>query len=165
MDIREYNRFMAERLQKAKEFAESDAIKDIVGMESVTHYQMSFYREGFTDKELEKWDDVKRRDKDSPWYGHSGQTGKFSNARTTAKILTGETSELRDSIYYEHTERGVRITSPTAYGRVHQYGLEANIYGKKSFRMPARPFMGRSVVMIDNIKSKIKREFVKILNQ
>lgn len=165
MDISEYNRFFQDKMQQIKAFAESSDIKDITGMEAVAHYQDSFKNEGFTDKDLKGWDDVKRRDKDSPWYGHSGQTGKFSQARTTAKILTGETSELRDSIYFEHTDRGVRIISPTAYGRVHQFGLEAKIYGKKSFQMPARPFMGRSILLKNNIENKIKREFIKILNR
>lgn len=165
MDIQEYSRLFRQKMQEINEFAESDAIKDIAGVEAVNHYQMSFYWEGFTDESLVPWDDVVRRDPDSPWYGHSGQTGKFSQARTSAKILTGETGELRDGIYFEHTDSGVRITSSTAYGRVHQYGLPAKIYGKKVFQMPARPFMGKSKVMVGNIKSKIKREFIKILKR
>ena len=165
MDINEYNGLMKERLQQLKDFAESDDIKDIAGVEAVNHYKSSFDNEGFTDQRLEKWDDVVRRDQDSDWYGHSGQTGKFSQARTQAKILSGETGELADGISYAHTDIGVRITSSTLYGRVHQFGMQAKIYGKKAFQMIARPFMGRSEVMITNIKDKIKREFNKILTK
>jgi phage virion morphogenesis protein len=163
MNLEDGNKIFQERMQKLQDFVESDDIKDIMGVEAQTHYQMSFVREGFTDESLDPWQDVKRRDDKSEWYGHSGQTGKFSQARTAAKILTGETSELRDSIYYEYTDNGVRITSPTPYGRVHQFGLQAKIYGKKAFTMIARPFMGYSKVMVGNIKDKIRREFVKIL--
>lgn len=165
MDMNEANRIIQQKMQELQDFAKSDDIKDIAGVEAVNHFKSSFDNQGFTDKTLEPWQDVKRRDKDSDWYGHSGQTGKFSQARTTAKILSGETGELADGIYYKHTDRGVRVTSPTAYGRVHQFGMQAMIYGKKAFQMIARPFMGRSEVAITNIKDKIKREFVKILSK
>ena len=165
MDINEYNRLFQEKMREIKAFAESDAIKDILGTEAEQHFKKSFDNEGFTDKTLEPWQDVKRRDENSPWHGHSGQTGKYSAARTTAKILTGETRELRNSIFYVYTGRGVRITSPTPYGRVHQYGLPAKIYGKKTFQMTPRPFMGNSVLIVKNINDKIKREFIKILKQ
>lgn len=163
--MNEANRIIQQKMQELQDFAKSDDIKDIAGVEAVNHFKSSFDNQGFTDKTLEPWEDVKRRDEESEWYGHSGQTGKFSQARTTAKILSGETGELADGIYYKYTDRGVRVTSPTAYGRVHQFGMQAMIYGKKAFQMIARPFMGRSEVAIANIKDKIKREFVKILSK
>ncbi|MFV0341019.1 MAG: phage virion morphogenesis protein [Parachlamydiaceae bacterium] len=165
MDINEYNRLFKAKMQEIKAFVEGDDIKDILGVEAVNHFQGSFDNEGFTDKTTEPWQDVKRRDDKSEWYGHSGQTGKFSQARTTAKILTGETRELRNSIFYVHTDSGVKVTSPTAYGRVHQFGLLAKVYGGKSFQMTPRPFMGKSVLLKNNIEDKIKREFIKILKK
>jgi phage gpG-like protein len=165
MDINEGNRLFQEKMRKLREFAEGDNIKDIAGIEAVNHFQESFENEGFTDETLDPWKDVERRDPKSPWYGHSGQTGKFSEARTAAKILTGETGKLRNGLAYVHTDTGVKITSSTPYGRVHQFGLAARIYGKKSFLMTARPFMGPSVVLKNNIEDKIRREFIKILKQ
>jgi Mu-like prophage protein gpG len=166
MDLDEYNRLFQEKIKDIREFVEGSDIKDIIGVEAVNHYQGSFDNEGFTDKTLEGWQDVKRRDEDSPWYGHDSQAnGKFSEARATAKILTGKTSTLRESIFFIHTDLGVRITSPTPYGRVHQYGLLAKVYGKASFQMTPRPFMGHSVLLISNINDKIKREFIKILKR
>lgn len=164
-DAEQWQRELEAKLEELQDFVESDDIKDILGVEAVNHFKGSFDNEGFTDETTEKWQDVKRRDPSSGWYGHSGQTGKFSQARTTAKVLSGETKELQSSIYYEHTEKGARITSPTAYGRVHQFGLQAKIYGKKAFNMIARPFMGKSKVLKENILAKIKREFVKILKK
>lgn len=165
MDINEGNRLFQEKMRKLKEFAESDNIKDMAGREAVEHFQESFINEGFTDESLDPWKDVERRDPKSPWYGHSGQSGKFSEARTAAKILTGETGDLLKGLSYVHTDTGVRITSSTPYGRVHQFGLAAKIYGKKTFLMTARPFMGKSVVLKNNIEDKIRREFIKILKQ
>lgn len=181
MDIQEYNRQFQQRMREIQQFVEGDDIKDIMGTDAVDHFKGSFDNEGFTDESLDKWDDVARRDPNSPWYGHSGFSsekpakkikkgntelvGNFSQARATAKILRGETSHLRNSINYKYTERGVRITSPTPYGRVHQFGLQARIYGKKLFTMIARPFMGKSKVLKTNIEDKIKREIKKILTK
>lgn len=165
MNIRDFARAFPQKMQDLKDFVEGDDIKDILGVEATNHFKESFDNEGFTDEKLEKWDDVERRDKESAWYGHSGQTGKFSPARTMAKILSGETGELANSIDYKYTGQGVRVTSPTAYGHVHQFGKLAKIYGKKSFQMTARPFMGKSVLLKATIENKIKREFIRILKQ
>lgn len=163
MDIHEFNRRFAEKMDEIKEFVNGDDIRDIIGVEAVNHYKKSFTDEGFTDKVLNPWQDVKRRDKTSQWYGHSGQTGKFSAARTTAAVLSGETRELANAITYRKTERGVRISNDKAYASVHNYGGRAKIYGKKEFQMPQRRFIGRSSVMITNINAKIKREVTRIL--
>lgn len=165
MDLSKFAELFPEKMKKIQEFVEGDDVKDIIGTEAVSHYKESFANEGFTDETLEKWDDVERRDKDSEWYGHSGQTGKFSAARTTAKILTGETSELRESITYEKTATGSKITSDKEYSGVHQFGKKAKVYGKKEFTMKARPYMGKSKKMKANTEKKIKKEIIKIIKQ
>ena len=108
---------------------------------------------------------MKRREPTSPWYGHSGQTGKFSNARTSSKILSGETKELQNSITFDHIAYGARIKSDKPYAAVHQFGGLAKIYGKKEFNMTPRPFIGKSAVLVSNINKKIKKEFIRILTQ
>ncbi|HBX44466.1 MAG TPA: virion morphogenesis protein [Porphyromonadaceae bacterium] len=163
MDINEFNRRFTSKMDKIKEFASGDDIKNIVGVEAVNHYKKSFADEGFTDKVLNPWKDVKRRNPDSSWYGHSGQTGRFSQARTTAPVLSGETRELQNSITFRRTDRGVRISNDKPYAHVHNYGGRAKIYGKKEFQMPQRRFVGRSAVLIGNINTKIKKEFTRIL--
>lgn len=168
MDVQEFARQFPQKMKELTDFVEGDDIKDIMGTEAVNHFKGSFENEGFTDEVLESWTDgkdVKRRDPDSSWYGHSGQTGKYSNARTTAKILTGETRELRESISYKKTSLGARITNSTPYAAVHQFGLQAKIYGKKVFQMTARPFMGKSVILKQNIEDKIYRQIKKIISK
>ena len=163
MDIKDFEKQFAAKMNKVQEFVKGEAIKDILGVEAVNHFKESFENEGFTDKTVQKWPNVKRRDPDSKWYGHSGQTGKFSQTRTLAKILSGETGELKNSISYVKIQDGARITNATPYARVHQFGEMAKVYGKKAFQMTARPFMGFSAVLKKKIEDKITAEIKKIL--
>ncbi len=164
MDIKEFERSLAERMKKAQEWVEGEDIKDVLGTQAKNHFKDSFDHEGFMDEDtVKKWPEVKRRDPDSPWYGHSSQTGKFAESRTTAKILTGHTGELKESITYVKIHRGVRVSNPKEYAKVHQEGLTAKIYGKKVFQMPARPFIGRSRTLKRNIEEKIYKEIKRIL--
>lgn len=163
MDINEANNIFKRRMNLARQFIEGSDIKDIMGVEGVNHFKESFDNEGFTDKKLVKWKEVKRRKPESRWYGHSGQTGKFSEARTKAKILTGETKELKESISYVRTPIGARITNDTPYASVHQFGKKAWVYGKKEFTMTARPFMGKSMVLKAAIERKIRNRLKQLM--
>jgi phage gpG-like protein len=165
MNMEDFARDFARKMEEVKKYVEGEDIKAEIGTEAVTFYKSSFVNEGFTDRLLTKWKDVKRSDKNSDWFGHSAQTGKFSAARTTAKILTGETSELRESIDYILTDRGVKIISDKEYAGVHQFGLKAKVYGKHEFTMPARPFMGKSMVLKFDIEQRIKGNIIKILKK
>jgi len=165
MDANELAERFKAKQKELEDFVKGDAMKDIAGVEAVNHFKESFVNEGFTDQQLEKWPNVKRRDPDSPWYGHSGQTGKFSAARTTAKILTGETGELREATTYTKTQTGVRVYNEKPYASVHNFGGMAKVYGKKAFQMLARPFIGKSAVLIANIKTEIKSRLKDILTK
>lgn len=164
MKIEDFAKQFPKKLKELNDFVNSEDILDILGVEAVNHFKGSFDNEGFTDDTLNPWKNVKRRDSDSPWYGHSGQTGRFSTARTTAKVLTGETRELQNSITYTRIPAGARISSDKPYAAVHQFGGMAKIYGKKQFNMTPRPFIGKSKLLVDNISNKIKREFKRILS-
>lgn len=152
------------KMKAMTDYLAGSKVRDIIGTTAVHHFQGSFEDEGFTDTKLNPWKEVKRRDPDSPWYGHSGQTGKFSEARTTAKILSGETGHLRAAFKYIPTAKGVRVQNTAPYAAVHQYGLPAKVYGKHPFTMPKRPFMGDSEVMKKEMKEKILRDLTEILN-
>ncbi len=158
---------LTEQFRKRKEelnnFLKTDAPL-IVGREAVNHYQESFANEGFTDEKLTKWKDVQRRNPFSKWHGHSGQTGKFSNARTTANILTGETGDLMDAIRFDTTPKGVQVYNNKKYARVHNFGGMAKIYGKKPFMMTPRPFMLPSSVLNHKIREKIIQKMKERLN-
>ncbi len=162
MDITEFAQRFPEKIAALKEFVEEDA-KDIIATEAIEHFRATFVNEGFTDENLEKWADVERRNPASAWYGHSGETGKFSAARTTAKILTGETNELQNAFSYVKTDTGVKVVNDKPYAGVHQYGKNAYIYGKKMFKMIARPFVGKSKAMVAKINGELKERIIAIL--
>ena len=163
MDINEFAQQFPERIKKLQEFVTGDDAKDIMGIEAVAHFKKSFENQGFTDESATPWADVKRRDPNSEWYGHSGQTGKFSSARATAKVLSGETGELKEAIYFARTETGVRVYNEKPYARVHNFGGMAKVYGKKAFQMIARPFIAPSKTMIVNIRTELKARIKSIL--
>lgn len=165
MDIADFSADFAKRMEKVKEFIQGDDIKDILGVEAVNHFKESFVNEGFTDESLQKWPEVERRQPESPWFGHSGQTGKFSQSRTMAKILTGETKELQNSISYVRTAEGARVTNAAPYAAVHQFGLQSKVYGRKTFTQKQRPFVGKSLVLKQNIEDKITSEITNILTK
>ncbi len=130
MDIQEFARVLEDKKRRMQELLQSKRLLDSIGEEAVDHYKASFDNEGFTDETLNPWQEVKRRMPESPWFGHSGQMGKFSLERTSAKILNGETNLLKDSIKFTYIPGGVRISNSRPYAAVHQYGLLAKIYGK-----------------------------------
>ena len=163
MDLSEFARLFPQKIEELNNYVTGEDIKDMLGIEAVNHFKQSFLDEGFTDETLEKWPEVERRKTESPWYGHSGQTGKFSKARTTAKVLSGETRELANAISYVRTPEGARITNDKPYASVHQFGLPAKIYGKKSFVMKPRPFFGKSVILVNKIQENIRRRFIEII--
>lgn len=165
MDIQDFAKVVEGKRRELEELMRSTKLKDIVGTEAVGHYKESFDNEGFTDETLNPWKEVERRKPESPWHGHSGQAGKFSSERTSAPILTGETRLLKNAIRYIYLHDGVRVSNSAPYAAVHQYGLPAKVYGKKPFTMPARPFIGKSRVMKQNIEAKIKREILEILKK
>lgn len=150
-------------ITQIKKIIGSDNFKDILGVEAVNHFKSSFDNEGFEDKNVKKWDNVKRRDPLSVWYGHSSKKKGFSSVTARNKILKGETNELREANTYRRTPKGVVVLNSKKYARVHQFGGKAYIYGKKQFTMKARPFMGQSEVLNKNIRAKLVRELKKQL--
>ena len=140
-----------------------DDVPDIIGVEAVNFFRESFEKESF---EGNPWKEVERRKPDSPWYGFSaGAKKSFSQTRTMAKILSGETGELKEAITYRKTPGAVTVVNEKPYAAVHNYGLPAKIFGKKEFKMPQRTFMEYSNDLQEKIDDKIQREITNILKK
>jgi phage virion morphogenesis protein len=165
MNIDDFVKQFPQKIKEIVDYTKSDKLKRRIGVLAENHFKESFHNEGFTDQNLEPWKDVKRRDPKSGWYGFSGQSLKFSEAQTSSKILSGETKELHQSIAYETLPNGVRIKSDKPYAAVHQFGLTAKVFGKHAFTMPARPFIGRSKVLIENIERAIVEDLKEIVKK
>lgn len=159
----ELNARIREKLDEIRRYQEQD-LPDVIGTEAVNHFKESFANEGFTDETTTKWDDVKRRDPLSQWYGFAPDNkNRFSPTRAADKILTGDSKELQNSITYVKKSDRVSVFTDKVYAAVHQFGLQAKVFGKKAFTMTARPFMGRSKKLEENIHAKIKRDLERIL--
>lgn len=165
MDLKQFSEQFRKKMEDVNRFAK-EKVPDIVGVEAVDHFKESFDREGFTDETLQKWPDVRRRDPDSEWFGFQpGNKKQFSQARTVAKILTGDTGELREAITYRKEPGKVIVSNDKPYAHVHNYGGTAKIFGKKSFLMKQRKFMGPSKTLAIKINDKIFREITNILKK
>lgn len=170
MDLNRFEKELKQKMEDVKRFAAAD-LPLIIGVEAVNHFKESFEKEGFVDDtSLEKWQNVKRRDPQSPWFGFapgssSNKKNNFSTVRTMAKILTGETGELANAITYKVSTDKVVVSNDKPYAAVHNFGGKAKIFGKTEFQMPARKFMGKSIALEKNINEKMKREIIKILKR
>ena len=132
----------------------------IAGVELTQGFKQSFDKQGFNDLGASTWSEVERRKGGSKWFGHGSKTG----AAKSRGILVGS-GALRDSIRYEASAHRVRIVSNKVYAAVHNEGLSAKIYGKTSFQMPKRQFMGNSTLILNRIERKLDKELRKLITK
>jgi phage gpG-like protein len=111
------------------------------------HFDDSFKNEGFTYNSLWKWQPRKRPD------------------RQRHKILQ-KTGKLRRSIKSKvfTTKDGfeIRFKSNLVYAKIHNEGLMGKAWGKHSFKMPKRQFMGYSRVLDLRIRKIFDSRITKI---
>lgn len=107
MDQRDFGRRFPEKMKRIREYLDGDGVKMDISRIAIEAVEENFRQEGYVDEVLDPWKQVKRRQPDSPWYGHSGQTGRFSSERTQAKILHGDYSYLSNAFEYVPAVRGV----------------------------------------------------------
>lgn len=176
------------KLERLENYLRTQA-PTIIGVEAVNHFKESFDNQGFTDKSLVKWKDVKRRDPKSVWHGFSyGATSKvpgnhpkrkgakrpykqrkegaatnFSPTATKTKILHSQKNNLKESIKYTRTPNGVRVTASGAYAKLINEGGAMKVFGKTPAKMPKRQFMGPSKVLNKKITQELKKDIRNIL--
>lgn len=149
----------------------------VMGTEAVNHYKESFENQGFTDKSLQKWDEVERRKASSPWRGFQygstvprpGKTKRRSNSITNYSpaaekrpILSGQTQELMHSIEWRKEGNGVVVTAKTPYSKVQNEGGQIKVFGKTTRTLKKRQFMGQSQVLRDKIRAIIYNDLKRI---
>ena len=153
------------RLEKEfKELFEKYA-PTIAGKTAVSWFKKNFQNEAWG---RVKWTEVQRR---TPGTATYKSASKHHPARTTRKILTGDTGDLGRSIEIKSVSNGQVViwTAPSAfgsrepYGRVHNEGLRAG--RGKGFIMPKRQFMGESEELNALIISEIERKLKEITRQ
>ncbi|MEG2761288.1 MAG: phage virion morphogenesis protein [Mucinivorans sp.] len=133
-------------------------LPDKLGGEAREHFVDNFRRGGFVDNGLQRWDDVKRRDPNSPWYGfeYKGEKqdkstkkgGKkklnYSPTATQRGVLTSKRNLLMNSLQIDKRNAQVEIYTGAPHAQIHQEGGTFKVFGKHTAQMPARPFVGHS---------------------
>ena len=138
----------AAKVAKAAAYLRDDFPR-IVGVEAVAHFKEGFQNEGFTDRTLEKWQDVKRRT--------SPSVAQAARASASRKILTGETGDLGDSLDYNENYNEVSIYSDLDYAQAHNEGTTTAGRGR-STTIPQRQFMGDSATLIQKIDDILEQK-------
>ena len=166
------------KLDKLQNYLENQ-VPTIIGVEGVNHFKQSFVNQGFEDERIEKWDDVKRRNQSSQWYGfqygsRANRPGRqrrkpnsqtnYSPAATRRPILSGETQDLFNSIKWQRVANGIQFTAGTKYAKIHNEGGKIRVFGKRSATMPKRQFMGDSKVLRDRLGRMVTADIKRILN-
>lgn len=158
------------KLNRLKKYIDKD-VPVIVGVEAVNHFKESFEKQGFEDEGIEKWEDVKRRDPSSGWYGFmwkgekqvkGGRKANRSEAAKSRPILSGETQELRNSIDWIQLGKTIKIYSTKVYAQIQNEGGEIKVFGKHTANIPKRQFMGKSGALKKKLEIMISNDIKKI---
>lgn len=167
-----------EILKKATAF-QKNVFPRMAGDMAVNEFRENFHRQGFRNNGITPWPDVKRRDRNSPWYGfrYKGEkrtsvhfvrdrkTGKtrrsktqkklnFSNAATGWPILHNSGNLERSITVREKSPERVVIGTDLPYAEVHNEGGYIKIFGKAVRKLPKRQFIGDSAELMRELEAK-----------
>lgn len=163
--------------REVEDFLHND-LPRIASQEAVNEFRDNFSRQGFRNKGIRKWPDVKRRDPTSPWYGFqykgerrdrntkrkSKRKLNFSKKYTLYDILT-VSRNLESSIRpYEATPQRVEVGSDLPYAQVHNEGGYIRVFGKARVRLPQRQFIGESHELMEELEDKLMKKIDQITN-
>lgn len=145
--------------QIARKFKSLDLSLDIANTAKMEFIQ-NFRNQSFNGK---KWAEVERRKPESEWYKRGTQSDR------NRAILQGKGSgqlrgDVENSVKEGHKNGNLSYTLVVnnKYAAVHNEGLNAKIYGKKSFKMPQRQFVGMTPELNKKLLIKINQKVAKI---
>lgn len=168
-------------LKRVETFVRKQAAT-VIGTEAVNHFTENFDKQSFDSKQ---WKEVKRRDPASSWHGFkygaktptpskhpkrrgtkkkykarkSGSITNFSPTATQTPILSSQRSELENSLTFRlRGSRKVAIISDKEYAKIHNEGGTIKIFGKRTAKIPARPFIGASSRLDKRLKKVLLRK-------
>lgn len=176
---------LRQQLKRVKQFIAQD-VPQIAGIEAVNHFNENFVQQGFDGA---KWKEVKRRKSNSVWYGFKrGAKAKkpanhpsrknvkskykkrkkspitnWSKTATQTPILSSQKSNLENSLKYKIVGKKVYVFSNLPYAKVHNEGGRIKIFGRKTVKITARPFIGESKQLNAIIKKEIEQGLKQIL--
>lgn len=116
-----------------------------IGNEIVSFFKSSWKKNGFENSGVVKWKAKKNPNGLPTLYG----SGNLVNSIVVERAAWGK----------------VVVKSDLPYSAIHNYGLEGNAFGKYSFKMPKRQFMGDSKKMRSILKLKYERKLNWVMRQ
>ena len=124
----------------------------ILGNVAKNFFLATFRKGGFTDVGFKRWKQRRKR---------IGR-GRTSPTLKEAANLT-LTGKLKRSIKVRPaTFKLTRIFTNVVYAAIHNFGLQGLAFGKASFKMPEREFIGNSKVLERELERRIVREIDKV---
>lgn len=147
------------KMRKALEAAIVD-----VGNTARVFFIDNFRKQGFDDKTVQKW--KKRQVSERKGRGSKKSASELETVRSVkaGRAILVKTGDLRRSIIRNPANRAaltVKISTDLAYAKIHNDGGMGKAYGKHSFKMPKRQFIGDSY----NLNEKVKAVIVKRLDK
>ncbi len=126
----------------------------IIGKEAKDVFSKNFHKQAWGRK---PWQEVQRR---QSWTRAHAYAKEHHPARTSRRILTGDTGDLGRSLEYNAETGKVTVSSDLVYAAVHNYGLRA---GRGSgFTMPQRQFIGEDPELLKKIHDIINTKLNKL---
>jgi phage gpG-like protein len=145
MTPEQFTKSLTRMAVEVKKFTE-DAALVIAGKTAADFFTQNFDRQGFLNKGLTPWPDVKRRT-------HPRNTPRGQTA-AGRRILFGETRNLSRSIDYDPQKGHVIIYSDVHYAPYHNEGTA---------KIPKRQIMGDSEELNKNVGSELERKLNNII--
>jgi phage gpG-like protein len=140
------------------------SVPRIIGVEAKKHFREGFQKEGFTDKVLEPWAEVKRRDASRLKRNKNGKISKRQNRDQLRKILV-DSGHMRDSIGYDINGMEIEVGTDDDKGKVMAHNEGTKTAGRnKNITIPKRQFIGPSEALNKKIEVRIETDVNKILN-
>lgn len=106
------------------------------------HFDKGFDNQGFTDETLQTW---KKRKGQIRSLGANTRGGR--NALPNTKKTLTKSGDLRRSRRIQNQGNRGKVYYDSAYADIHNDGLMGRAWGRHSFKMPKRKFIGNSKIL------------------
>jgi phage gpG-like protein len=121
-------------------------LPQILANDMVNFFKASFDKQGFEDEGVQRWKPRKNVD--------------------SGRAILVKSGDLKRSIMVEFANWSkIRIKSALPYSAIHNQGLQGKAFGKTSFQMPKRKFMGRSRKLHNNLRDRMENKLNWVMRQ
>jgi len=116
-----------------------DELPTILANDMTNFFKKSFRKQGWDNGGTQPWSPRKKQD--------------------SGRGILVKTGALVSSIEVESANwKRIRIKSDLAYSAIHNEGKQGLAWGKHSFKMPKRKFMGNSRTLTNQLKEKMEKK-------